>query len=211
MTEHVTVIIATFGDRRWERLAHQRALPSVCDDIGGHMDGIDVIVNHSGKSVSESRNTAVAKAKDGLLLMIDADDEIEPGYMAAMLAAYTPKPVLLAPMLRYVEGDTVHQPMDLSGRDIAVENPCCIGTMIHKRLFDAAGGFWNERGFEDWSLFRRAWMLGAQVRFVRRAVYRAHLNRQGRNLTIDRPGELCDEIRASHDVWYQQRQKEEAS
>lgn len=84
-------------------------------------------------------------------------------------------------------------------------NPCVIGTLIRRELFAEAGGFWSERAWEDWSLFRRAWLLGATIDHVPAAVYRVTVNPAGRNSTIDRPHSLHREILRSHATWLRTR------
>lgn len=202
----VHVLICTYGDRSWKQLAKERAYPSAI------AEGVDVTCIHGGHSVAEARNFAVEVADpQGFIAFLDADDEFVPGYMAAM-EAMNPEPHhLVAPCIQYVQNNVMYPPMDLSDRDIAVINPCCIGTLIHRSMFDKTGGFWEERGYEDWSMFRRAWLLGAQVRFAKNAVYRAYFDPFGRNTTVTDPERCCAEIVQSHSVWYANRQTEEST
>jgi hypothetical protein len=80
-------------------------------------------------------------------------------------------------------------------------NPCPIGTLIHRTMFDAVGGFWDEPAWEDWSLFRRAVLIGAEITFVHDAVYHAADNPRGRNSTVRNPQALRRQILESHRRW----------
>lgn len=201
----VHVLICTYGSQSWKQLAKERAYPSAV------AEGVTATAIHGGRSIAECRNFAVEVADpQGWIAFLDADDEYVPGYMAAMTAMDPEPHHLLAPCIQYVSNGQEYAVLDLSDRDIAVVNPCCIGTLIHRSMFDAAGGFWDERGYEDWSMFRRAWLLGGQVRFAKRAIYRAHFDPNGRNTTIEDPEGCCRDIVTSHSVWYANRQNEES-
>lgn len=202
---NVQVLICTYGDWSWKRLAKERAFPSA------EGQGANVTAVHGGRTLAESRNFAVEVVDpQEWICFLDADDQLMLGYFDVM-ADMDPQPNhLLAPCIQYMFNGEAQPVLDLSDRDIAVVNPCCIGTLIHRSKFDDAGGFWEERGYEDWSMFRRAWLTGAQVRFAKRAVYRAHFDPYGRNTTIVDPEGCCADIVASHSVWYANRQNEES-
>lgn len=191
----VAVVVATFGEERWAKLAAARAVVSA---IAEHP--AEVIVHHGGSSIAETRNTAAARASAEWLCFLDADDELEPGYLAAMGARQLDRG-LLAPAIREVVDGVPGPARTLDDRNMATMNPCVVGTLIRRELFERAGGFWRERAWEDWSLFRRAWLLGEEIHHVPDAVYRIHVNPAGRNATIDRPRQLHREILRSHALW----------
>lgn len=197
------VVVATFGAPEWAERA-QRAARSA--ELAAPAE---LVVYHGGSSVAEARNTAARQTSAEWLVFLDADDELEPGYLAA-LAATGHTSGLLAPAVREVVDGIPGEArtLDDARRDIDHGwNPCVIGTAIRRATFDAAGGFWPERAWEDWSLFRRAWLLGEPVHHVPDAVYRVHVNPAGRNSTIDRPRELHRQILRSHDVWRRQQRR----
>lgn len=194
----VAVIVSTFGEPRWAELAQRRAKVSAEAEHPA-----DLVVFHGGTSIAEARNTAATMTTAAWLCFLDADDELEPGYLAAMAARQITRG-LLAPAIREVV-DGIPGPartLDDDRRDIDRGwNPCVVGTLIRREIFERAGGFWPERAWEDWSLFRRAWLLGEEIRHVPDAVYRIHVNPAGRNNTVDRPQHLHREILRSHAVW----------
>lgn len=193
----VSVIVATFGDRRYRDTARDVALPSAAAAGAG-----EIIAAH-GLALHEARNNGAAEATGEWLCFLDADDELEAGYLDAMAAASGD---LRAPAVRLVvDSDNPREdlpaPVTFEHRDMRTLNPCAIGTLLRRTLFDDVGGFWSERAWEDWSLFRRCWLRGATIVHVPDAVYRYHVNPAGRNSTIDRPRDLRREIVNSHRRW----------
>lgn len=195
--DSVAIIVATFGADRWAQLARTVAVPSAEAE-----QPTELIVHH-GETLHQARNDAADRASSEWLCFLDADDELEPGYLQALLSASAD---LRAPAVRYVTaGQADPDPLLFDRRNIATMNPCVIGTLIRAELFSDVGRFWPERAWEDWSLFRRAWLAGATIEHVPAAVYRVHHDPAGRNSTVDRPHTLRREILRSHAAWTRQR------
>jgi glycosyltransferase involved in cell wall biosynthesis len=195
----VTVIVTTWGSERWQKMGVSTALFHV-----GLLD-CDVHFHHVMRppSAGAARNQAVSVAdpKDWICFL-DADDRLAPGYTAAMLDEADSDDLLLTPALQL--GDNL--PECFRNRDIINGwNPCPIGTVIHRTMFDEVGGFWDEPAWEDWSLFRRCVLIGAKIRFVPDAVYHATFNTEGRNSTVINPIKLRRQILQSHDNWLRSR------
>jgi glycosyltransferase involved in cell wall biosynthesis len=187
----ITVIIATFGSEAWRQKgleAFEKAL---------HWGADDVIQAHAPDlTLAESRNWAAEGVETEWICFVDADDDLAPGYIEAMKNADGPNNALLAPAL-CLAGEMI----PLEDRDIQTMNPCAIGTVLRKEDFLRAGGFWEERAWEDWSLFRRCWLLGCPVVHVKGAIYVANSTPTGRNATVENPEQLHKEIVASHVKW----------
>jgi len=190
----VAVVVGTFGEERWAELARTVAAPSAEVEAPA-----ELVLEHAA-TLADARNRGAARTSAPWLCFLDADDELEPGYLAAMAAAAGD---LRAPAVRYVTAGApeLAEPVTFEARNMDTLNPCVIGTLVPRALFEQAGGFWTERAWEDWSLFRRCWLLGARVEHVPRAVYRAHVNTGGRNSTIERPQILARQIRNAHAKW----------
>lgn len=78
-----SILIGTYGDSRWEQLALERAYPSA-QEQGAR----EVLVAHEPSgTIASVRNNLAARAEGTLLCHLDADDELAPGYLAAMRAA----------------------------------------------------------------------------------------------------------------------------
>jgi glycosyltransferase involved in cell wall biosynthesis len=191
----VTIIVTTWGHPSWVGLASRVAIPSVADQAR--------IYHHHAEgaaSAGAARNEAVEIADpQEWICFLDADDELAPGYVDAMERANLQRDDLGTPALQ-LPGET---PRCLEDRDIlAGLNPCPIGTLIHRSMFEEAGQFWGEPAWEDWSLFRRAVLSGAYVHFVPDAVYIANSTSNGRNSGVINPRRLRRDIVRSHLDWF---------
>ena len=183
----MTIIVATFGDISWYELAGQRAMPSA------RTQGCPVL-RHHGESLHEARNTAAGHAQTEWLCYLDADDELSPGYIAAMSEASGD---LRAPAVTWITEHSATDPVTLADRDIEVMNPCVIGTLIRRELFHDLGGFKDWPAWEDWDLFLRATRAGANIEHVPNAIYRAHVRPRSRNQSVTNPRDLMRRIKAS--------------
>lgn len=192
----VTIVVATFGDPHWKAKALEQAIPSASAQPHS-----DVLAIHAD-SLAVARNIGAARAQTEWLCYLDADDELAVGYIDAMLATGGD---LRAPELHLIHADGVVDVPDLAGRDIAVTNPCCIGTLVRRQMMLDVGGFWGERAWEDWSLFRRCWLAGATITHVADAVYRSFVDPAGRNSTVAEPRLLHRQIVRSHQRWLAER------
>ncbi len=174
----VTVVVATFGAFEWEQLAWNRAIPNA--EQQGRVVSLHT---PDARSLGDARNQAVRfHDPQGFICFLDADDELEPGFIDAMQAVPNVHTTdLLAPALRIVQDDPDVPVENLKDRDMRLMNPCPIGTLIHRSTFEAVGGFWDEPIWEDWAMFQRAWLLGSKIRFVDDAVYRSYWSPASRN------------------------------
>ncbi len=184
----VTVIVGTYGDDHWR-------------DLGAATAAAHEAIHVHGDTLAGARNTGAQAATTEWLVFLDADDSLSPGYCDAILAADGD---LRAPALHLIYPDKVVVP-DLAGRDMNRMNACPIGTGIRRQLLLECGGFWEEPAFEDYSLFRRAWLIGAVISHVPDAVYQAHVRAGSRNNSVDDPAALVKSIKASHAMWLDDR------
>lgn len=190
---NVSVVIATVGNPEWSDLAWSRAYPSA--DGQEPRPGI-VIEHYPTLSVPRARNAAARNTPPGVwLCFLDADDELEPGYLAAMTAknggAVYPEvqppwssapPPLLVPALRRVRADGSETGPGIPNRGSWPRlNECVIGTLIRRDVFFRLGGFRDLPSLEDYDLFLRAFDAGAALVYVDGAVYRECVNPSGRN------------------------------
>jgi glycosyltransferase involved in cell wall biosynthesis len=185
------VIVTTWGSDDW----HERGRVTAKYNSAWHFHSYD-----PAQSAGAARNSAVADVDpQEWICFLDADDELAPGYIDAMERTGLQRDDLGTPALQ-LHGET---PRCLEDRDIlAGLNPCPIGTLIHRSMFEEAGQFWGEPAWEDWSLFRRAVLSGAYVHFVPDAVYVANSTSNGRNSTVINPRRLRRDIVRSHLDWF---------
>lgn len=180
----VTIGVATFGDQRWQTLAERRALPSA------RQFGVPVIYHH-GASLDGARNAILDQATTEHLIYLDADDELEPAYLAAMATGTCD---LRAPAVRYIMPDgRPNRPMvpKVSGHSHACTGDCLpygnwlvIGTCAKTQLLRDVGGWHPFDWSEDWALWARCWQAGASVEAIPWAIYRAHVRPRSRNRSV---------------------------
>ncbi len=175
----VTVCIATYGDTSWVNLAHERAIPSA------QAAGATVVHRHA-TTLAAARNEALALADTEWVIHLDADDELEPGYVEAMSRGSAD---VRGPIARYVRGLRKHlwQPRvaghthECTAECLVDGNWLLVGAAIRTELVHRAGGWREWPVYEDWDLFLRCHLLGASFELIRDAVYRAHVRPDSRN------------------------------
>ena len=177
----VSVIVATYGDMEWERLAIERAAPSVCGQ-----DAEIILAHYPEGTRATSLNYGAEGATAEWLLFLDADDEFAPGYLEAMRRALEQHPtdgnrqVLFTPAVQQIRKGRPGQPVFFDrGISLRDDNWLVIGTMIHRDLFWKVGGFPDyPHGFEDFALWSKCYRMGAEIVKVPDAVYRYFWNPQ---------------------------------
>lgn len=169
----------SWGDRAyWEKLV-LRATASVLWQTRLP----DQIIRVHGKD-SLARNEALRKASTDFIIFCDADDSLDPYYVEGMLKATGD---LRYPKVRYVtranDGkEVIGEPQELSRKPILQGNFCIIGSMMRRELALRAGGFDDSPVLEDWRLFIRMWLNGADIQPARDAIYNVFWNKSGRNM-----------------------------
>lgn len=183
--DDLTIVVATFGGPEWVELALTRAIPSA------EVQGVPVVHAH-GETLAAARNEGLDLVKTELVVFLDADDELEPGYVEAMLSASGD---LRVPVVRYVRPHRdrgaafprVAGHQHLCGPDCLEQgNFICVGAAVRAQLVRDVGGWGSYAWSEDWDLWLRCWRAGAEVVLVNDAIYRAHVNLQSRNRAPDR-------------------------
>lgn len=190
-----TVVVATFGDDRWAELAQERAIPSA--------EGQAACIHVHGDTLAESRNAGLARVTTRHVVFLDADDELTPGYVEALAAGNAD---LRAPAVQYVRGGRSHPPYvprvwghehDCNADCLEHGNYIVIGAMARTQLLRDVGGWRDFAWSEDWDLWLRCHLAGAEIETIPAAVYRAHVRPDSRNRAPDAAFK-----RAAHDAIY---------
>lgn len=160
-----------------------RARDSACDQ--DPQPQVCVVYDEAG-TVASLRNELAGMASAEWLCFLDADDELEPGFIAAMTRAASRLPddgrFLLTPAVSYTAGDgRSTRPRVWLRRNLRDGNYLVIGTLIQRDFFLEVGGFREWPMYEDWCLWQRCHRAGARVVEVRDAVYLAHASVNSRN------------------------------
>ena len=179
----VTIVVASYGDRQWIDLAHERATRSAMQQ------GAPVIYVH-GLTLHGARNAGLAQVETEHVVFLDADDELEPGYLDAMLTGTAD---LRAPAVWYVKSSGRAQAPyvpRVAGHTHACTGECIasgdgnwivIGAMVRTEMVRRAGGWRDWPCYEDFDLWMRVLLLGATVEALPAAIYRAHVRQDSRN------------------------------
>jgi glycosyltransferase involved in cell wall biosynthesis len=189
----ISVLIGTYGDEHWQRVAGKYAEPSVLGQ-----KGLELLVRHEPEGTLASvRNRLALAARGDWLCFLDADDQLGPGYLHAMREAAAalsgPQEArwLLTPAVSYVTGKRYRQAAKLWPQcDLRLGNWLVIGTLVQKAVFVEVGGFHEWPLYEDWDLWQRCWKAGAEIVPVPDAVYIAHTRTGSRNRSPTRAEKL---------------------
>lgn len=196
-SETVAVIVATFGDEAyWNRLA-ARALASVVAQTRQP----DALIRIHGGSLHQARNDGVMQADCDFIVVLDADDELDPGYVAAMFAS--PGEDIRVPFIQRFHagvGGTVGC-LKPPGDSFYQRNHAPIGAMIRRDWFVRVGGFDDWPIYEDWALWMKLEKAGCHWSMVPDAVYRIHYRRGSRNDNVSLRAPTLARIRAAIDTW----------
>jgi glycosyltransferase involved in cell wall biosynthesis len=193
----ITVCIGTFGDQQiWSALAHDRAMASVDRQT---LPPAALQWCH-GENLHDARNAAAARATSEWLCFLDADDELDPAYLEAMASAiadFDGMDMLLQPATLGVHPDGHEDPFPvvIPTKPLLDGNYLVIGTLVRREQFCRVGGFCDFPLYEDWDLWLRCWLDGATVLAVPSAIYRVHVNENGRNSAV-----RAIQMRAYHQV-----------
>ncbi len=182
MTGTVGVVVGTYGNRiKWSQTA-QTAVASILHQTCPADDWIHV---HGG-SLADARNKGAAILNTDWLIFLDADDELDHGYIEAMLnrTVFGAHPHIIyrpSTLGVYPDGSTDDEPVMLPLTDLTVRNCIVIGAMCPSDLFFEVGGFGEWPILEDFALWRAMLAKGAVIGDCGRAIYRVHVNDGSRN------------------------------
>jgi glycosyltransferase involved in cell wall biosynthesis len=185
----VSIIVATYGSTEWEERGEGAPLRSAAAQYP-----LEAFAHHLYEgTLAQTRNEAAAAASGDWLCFLDGDDELAPGYLAAHYREYNLRagdrpPVamtahLFVPAVSYRGHDGRPGPAAIPnwGRPLEEINCAVIGTLIHRDVFAALGGFREWPMYEDWDLWLRAVRYGCSLVPVPDAVYVSDVRQQGRN------------------------------
>lgn len=173
----IGVVVGTYGDKdKWGPLA-MRALASV--EANTQLPA-KAMWSHED-TLQNARNYGARQLDTDWYIFLDADDELDIGYIEAMHSRRSGdirKPSTLGV---YPDGSTDDSPAMIPTRDLSSANHIVIGAMCRAELFWDVGGFRDWPVLEDWCLWRRMVRAGGVVVEVPEAIYRVHVNEGSRN------------------------------
>lgn len=192
----VGVYTGTFGSRPWADLAFERAFQSVPDNVPW--------VHAHRDTLHEARNAALASIETEWCILLDADDQLEPGYIEAMAEGTAD---VRAPVVRYVDQgrERLWKPHVAGHTDHECHAGCLeqgnwliCGSMVRTQMVRDVGGWRDFPWSEDWDLWVRCHLAGATFGWCDDAVYRAWARPDSRNRGASREEKL-----AAHQAIYE--------
>lgn len=198
MNEKVGVAIGTFGSDEW----HQRGVDAY--NRHSHLaKGAAAGVSHvHSDSLADARNSAAKLLMQrgvDWLIFLDADDGLADGYIEAMLAGSGDlrQPSTLGV---YEDWTTDEEPVLIQPKpDLLKGNHLVVGTMVRAELFLRVGGFRELPVLEDWDLWIRCWLEGAEIGACPEAVYLVGVRVESRNtVSPSEHGRIYMQIQAEY-------------
>lgn len=140
------------------------------------------LLRQTNAGVSAARNRGAAEATGEMFVFLDADDLLEPYYVATCLDALEksrPHVGYAYTQMRYFGDQTgVHKSGPFSKRRILRGNLVNASAMVRRRAFEQAGGFREDwrLGWEDYELWVHLFSLGYHGIFIPEPLirYRRH-------------------------------------
>lgn len=182
----VTVLIASYGNTSWIKLA-ERAVSSLPNNT-------KYIKRHEPNGTLASvRNNILKQVDTEFVCYLDADDELEAGFFEAMAESEAD---IRAPAVRYINpnGRSYKPPMmpNVSGHNHQCVGECLlegnwlvVGSVAPTKLMRQLQ--WkNYPIYEDFDIWQRAYLSGATFDSVPKAIYHAHVLSKSRNHSLSR-------------------------
>ncbi|MBX3180006.1 MAG: glycosyltransferase family 2 protein [Candidatus Hydrogenedentes bacterium] len=161
-----------------------------------------------------ARNIGARDATGELLLFLDADGEVDAGWLEAMAAAHDGRTILLGNVVDYhvPRAQSVPRRATFLGKSLhcrperANTGPSC-NLGVPRAVFESLGGFDEELTyyFEDSDLCIRARRAGVPFRFVEGAVFRHHgtEKKSGDAIRLQERHSTYAMLKIYEDEWFQ--------
>jgi len=185
-------IISTYGDYgTWGPKAENAARSADLQSWS-----FDQVICSHGETLHEARNNGADLAHTEWLVFLDADDELDYKYCESMLNG---KGDIRQPAtLGIVNGVEDDFPVVIPERNLAEANYIVIGAFVRREQFLRVGGFDAYPVLEDWALWIKCKLDGASILPCPEAIYRVHVNLEGRNNQADLHGQVYSQIRQQY-------------
>jgi glycosyltransferase involved in cell wall biosynthesis len=163
------------------------------------------VINQENRGLSGARNAGMAVAESDLVLALDCDDEIEPGYLAETVPVLRQAPPDVAIVFTHTRfggsasgiGRRYFNPFVLL---FANPLPSCV--LLRKQCWQAVGGYDESmrEGYEDWEFYMRLALAGFRGIEIPKPLYIYNISPDGMliNTATRVHGRLWRYIRTKH-------------
>ena len=153
-----------------------------------HPLGVTVVHAHAA-TLAQARNAGLAEVHTTWTIHLDADVELEAGYLDAMAEGTAD---VRAPAVRYIRGGHATWPAvpkvaghthDCVADCLPSGNWLVVGACVRTELISSVG--WHDFAWsEDWAAWLACYKAGATFEAIPSAIYRAHTRPGSRNRAI---------------------------
>ncbi len=172
MTSNVAVIVPTFGSDEWKELGDYTALR-----VANLQTQQPEILRVHSDTLQNARNRALDYVSFDWLVFLDADDDLDPGFVEAV-SSYDGNADILQTAVRGFRWTgperTWIDPVPTLHKQtypLLSQNYLIIGSPVRAEMFSQVGGFHDYPALEDWDLWLRCYNMGAQFDELYEAVY----------------------------------------
>lgn len=187
----VAVIIATFGGGEWLKRRDRAAI-----SVEKQSKHPSEIIRFHGETLHEARNEAARMSMSDWLIFLDADDTLDTHYVRNMCKGTGD--IRQPSTLGVVDGVEDDEPVLIPKRNLIEANYIVIGAMCRRDLFLEVGGFRDLPSLEDWDLWIRMVLAGAEVAPCPEAIYRVNVRSNSRNQDTSKHARCYTEIRGRY-------------
>lgn len=178
MSETVSVIVGTFGDDEWKKMAEKAMASARAQSVQP-----DFLIHSHAVDLATARNEGANMCQSKWLIFLDADDTLDPEYVKEMLVDDPSTLRQPATLGVYPDGTTDPEANMIPERPLTQSNFMVIGTMCLREQFLAVGGFDPSLPvLEDWDLWLRITRAGGVIGKRPKAIYRVGVNPGSRNM-----------------------------
>jgi GT2 family glycosyltransferase len=186
------VVVGVYGDSHWVSLAKEAAETA-------WIAGADEVIICYGNNLSEARNKGARDLMTHYVTFLDADDKLHSDFFRHLSdhvddskqALYKPQTIDA-----FSDGTSIGPHFIRSNVSLFHSNSLVIGTTIRRSDFLDTAGFDSELpALEDWDLFLRLHIAGAEIVECEGVIYIISAGSQGRNSDQEKHRKAFQEIK----------------
>lgn len=141
----------------------------------------------SNYGLSTCRNNGVLATNGEYVMMLDADDKLEPTYLEKVVRHAAPGRLVCAGLRMFGDDNKVCYPReDFTTADLICANQFYCTALFYRNDFNAVGGYdpmLDQLGCEDWELWIRMYKHGCRLKVVREPLFHYRIHKDSHTAT----------------------------